>query len=92
MTPVELALMIFGLMLLLMVVRVPIAAAMFVAGTVGFVVQSGFSPFINFINNLAFARLANYDLSVIPLIEACATPVVMASTSAGFFACVCARS
>jgi tripartite ATP-independent transporter DctM subunit len=67
MTPVELALMIFGLMLLLMVVRVPIAAAMFVAGTVGFVVQSGFSPFINFINNLAVSRLANYDLSVIPL-------------------------
>ena len=67
MTPVQLALMIFGLMLLLMVVRVPIAGAMFIAGTVGFVVQSGFSPFINFINNLAFSRLANYDLSVIPL-------------------------
>jgi C4-dicarboxylate transporter DctM subunit len=67
MTPIGLALMIFGLMLLLMVVRVPIAGAMFIAGTVGFVAQSGFSPFINFINNLAFSRLANYDLSVIPL-------------------------
>jgi tripartite ATP-independent transporter DctM subunit len=67
MTPVQLALLIFGLMLVLMVVRVPIAGAMFIAGTAGFVLQSGFSPFINFINNLAFARLANYDLSVIPL-------------------------
>jgi C4-dicarboxylate transporter DctM subunit len=67
MSPVALALMIFGLMLLLMVVRVPIAGAMFTAGAVGFVVQSGFSPFINFLNSLAFARLANYDLSVIPL-------------------------
>ncbi len=67
MTPIALALMIFGLMLLLMVVRVPIAGAMFIAGTAGFILQTGLSPFINFINNLAFARLANYDLSVIPL-------------------------
>ena len=67
MNPWQLTLLIFGVMLALMVVRVPIAAAMFVAGTVGFVVQSGFSPFINFINNLAVSRLANYDLSVIPL-------------------------
>ena len=67
MTPIQLALLIFGVMLLLMVVRVPIAGAMFTAGAVGFVLQSGLSPFLNFVNNLAFARLANYDLSVIPL-------------------------
>ena len=67
MTPIQLALLIFGVMLFLMVVRVPIAGAMFIAGAVGFVLQSGVSPFLNFINNLAFARLANYDLSVIPL-------------------------
>ena len=48
MTPVQLALLIFGLMLVLMVVRVPIAGAMFIAGAAGFVLQSGFSPFINF--------------------------------------------
>jgi tripartite ATP-independent transporter DctM subunit len=54
-------------MLLLMVVRVPIAGAMFLAGATGFILQSGVSPFLNFLNNLAFARLANYDLSVIPL-------------------------
>ena len=67
MTPIQLALLIFGVMLLLMVVRVPIAGAMFIAGAVGFVLQSGVAPFLNFLNNLAFARLANYDLSVIPL-------------------------
>ncbi len=67
MTPIQLALLIFGLMLLLMVVRVPIAGAMFMAGTAGFILQSGFSPFLNFLNNLAVSRLASYDLSVIPL-------------------------
>ena len=45
MSPIQLALMIFGLMLLLMVVRVPIAGAMFLAGSVGFIVQTGVSRF-----------------------------------------------
>jgi tripartite ATP-independent transporter DctM subunit len=67
MTPIQLALVIFGIMLVLMVIRVPIAGAMFFAGTVGFIFQSGLSPYLNFLNNLAFARLASYDLSVIPL-------------------------
>ena len=55
MTPIQLALLIFGIMLVLMVVRVPIAGAMFLAGAVGFILQSGVSPFLNFLNNLAFA-------------------------------------
>jgi len=67
MTPIQLALLIFGLMLLLMVIRVPIAGAMFIAGAAGFVLQSGLSPFLNFLNSLAVSRLASYDLSVIPL-------------------------
>ena len=62
MTPITLALMIFGIMLLLMVVRVPIAGAMFLAGTCGFILQTGLPTYLNFLNNLAFARLANYDL------------------------------
>ena len=67
MSPIELALLIFGLMLTFMVVRVPIAGAMFIAGSIGFLIQSGFSQYSNFLNNIAYARLVNYDLSVIPL-------------------------
>jgi C4-dicarboxylate transporter DctM subunit len=67
MSPIELALLIFGLMLFFMVLRIPIAGAMFVAGSIGFLIQSGFSQYSNFLNNLAYARLVNYDLSVIPL-------------------------
>ena len=58
---------IFGLMLVLMAVRVPIAVAMFVAGGTGYVMQAGWGPFSNFLNTQAFARFASYDLSVIPL-------------------------
>jgi C4-dicarboxylate transporter DctM subunit len=66
-TPVTAALLIFGLMLVLMALRTPIAVSMFVAGAVGYGLQAGWAPLSNFLNNLAFARFASYDLSVIPL-------------------------
>jgi len=59
--------LIFGLMLLLMALRTPISIAMFVAGSIGYVLQAGWVPFSSFLNTQAFARFASYDLSVIPL-------------------------
>ena len=67
MSALSLALTIFGIMLVLMAIRVPIAVAMFGAGTVGYLIQSGWGPYANFLNSQAFARFASYDLSVIPL-------------------------
>ena len=67
MNAIELSLLIFGIMLVLMAVRVPISIAMFGAGTVGYLIQTGWGPFSSFLNSQAFARFANYDLSVIPL-------------------------
>lgn len=67
MNAVELTLIIFGLMLAFMAIRVPIAIAMFGAGTIGYIMQTGWGPFSNFLNSAAFARFASYDLSVIPL-------------------------
>jgi C4-dicarboxylate transporter, DctM subunit len=67
MSAIQLALMIFGIMLLLMAVRVPISITMFVAGGIGYVAQAGWGPLSNFLNNQAYARFASYDLSVIPL-------------------------
>lgn len=67
MSAVTLALLIFGIMLVFMAIRVPIAVAMFAAGSIGYVMQSGWGPFSSFLNTQAFARFASYDLSVIPL-------------------------
>jgi len=67
MTPVTLSLLLFGSMLALMAIRVPIAVAMFISGCVGYVLQAGWVPLSFFLNNHAFARYASYDLSVIPL-------------------------
>ncbi|NLD69551.1 MAG: TRAP transporter large permease [Limnobacter sp.] len=67
MDPITLCLMIFGIMLALMVVRVPIAVAMFVAGTTGYLMQAGWLPYANFLKTQTYSRFSNYDLSVIPL-------------------------
>jgi tripartite ATP-independent transporter DctM subunit len=56
-----------GGMLLLMALRVPIAIAMFVPGALGFYSLAGEGPFLNLLKGIAYARLSNYDLSVIPL-------------------------
>jgi C4-dicarboxylate transporter DctM subunit len=62
-----LTLLIFGLMLGLMALRVPIAISMFVAGGVGYVFQAGWLPLASFLNGHVFARFASFELSVIPL-------------------------
>ena len=67
MNSIALALLIFGIMLVLMAVRVPIAISMFIAGVTGYVMQTGWAPLASFLNTQGFARFASYDLSVIPL-------------------------
>ncbi len=67
MSGITIALLIFGAMLVLMALRIPIAIAMFVAGAGGYLAQAGWMPLMSFLNTLGFARFASYDLSVIPL-------------------------
>jgi tripartite ATP-independent transporter DctM subunit len=57
----------FGLMLVLMALRTPIAAAMFIPGALGYWALSGEAALLNQIKGSAVARLTVYDLSVIPL-------------------------
>ncbi|KQV46816.1 C4-dicarboxylate ABC transporter permease [Pelomonas sp. Root1217] len=60
-------LIIFGLMLALMALRVPIAAAMFIPGALGYAWMSNDAALLNLIKGSAVARLTVYELSVIPL-------------------------
>src|SRR5207253_9798445 len=59
----------FAIMLTLMVIRVPIGIAMFMVGAGGCVYLTGgnVATLLNSLKNLAYARLSNYDLVVIPL-------------------------
>jgi len=67
MTPTVIGLTMFSAMLLLMALRVPIAAAMFVPGALGYFALSGEASLLNMLKGSAVARLTVYDLSVIPL-------------------------
>ena len=49
-------------MFVLMALRTPIAIAMFIAGSGAYVIQTGWAPYANFMNSMAFARFASYDL------------------------------
>ncbi len=57
----------FAGMLLLMAVRVPIAAAMFIPGALGYWSMTNEQALLNLLKGSAVARLTVYDLSVIPL-------------------------
>ena len=69
MSGIAAGLVLFGVMLVLLVLRVPIGIAMFSVGAGGYVWLSGgeWTPLLNSLKNLAYARLSNYDLIVIPL-------------------------
>jgi C4-dicarboxylate transporter, DctM subunit len=67
MDALTMALVLFAIMLALMAIRVPIAAAMFFAGVTGYLIQAGYLPLINHMKSYAYGRFSSYDLSVIPL-------------------------
>jgi C4-dicarboxylate transporter, DctM subunit len=61
------AMLLFAGMLTLMALRVPIAMAMMIPGAIGYIAIAGIDPLLMFLQGMVFARLANYDLTVIPL-------------------------
>jgi tripartite ATP-independent transporter DctM subunit len=63
----SLGLSLFGAMLTLMILRVPISVAMFLPGAVGYWLLAGDAALLNHLKGATYARLSNYDLSVIPL-------------------------
>ncbi len=67
MTPTVIGLVMFAGMLGMMALRVPIAAAMFVPGALGYWALTNDMALLNQLKGAPVARLTVYDLSVIPL-------------------------
>jgi C4-dicarboxylate transporter, DctM subunit len=63
----QVGLLMFSGMLLLMAIRVPIAAAMFIPGAFGYWVMTDTATTLNLLKGNSVARLTVYELSVIPL-------------------------
>ncbi len=56
-----------GAMLIMMALRLPIAAAMAIPGAIGFGLIAGIDPLLNALKGTTVARLSVYELSIIPL-------------------------
>jgi C4-dicarboxylate transporter, DctM subunit len=67
MSAVQIGLLMFSGMLLLMALRTPIAAAMFIPGVLGYMAMTDWGTLLNLLKANAVARLTVYELSVIPL-------------------------
>jgi len=69
MSAMALGLWMFAGLLAMLVLRVQVGVAMFLAGALCFLVinQGDLGALLYTLNNLAYARLSNYDLAVIPL-------------------------
>jgi len=67
MSSVEIGGLFLAALLVLLVVRIPIAIAMLLTGVGGYVAISGWSPLLSYLKTVAYARYTVYDLSVIPL-------------------------
>jgi C4-dicarboxylate transporter DctM subunit len=57
----------FGVLFLLIALRVPIGVAMIAVGMVGFAAVAGVTPLLSFLKTEAYWRFSSFDFSVIPL-------------------------
>jgi tripartite ATP-independent transporter DctM subunit len=67
MSGVEFGLLMFGAMLVLLALRVPIGIAMLATGIAGYVTMTGWAPLLSYLKTVAYGRYSVYDLSVIPM-------------------------
>jgi C4-dicarboxylate transporter, DctM subunit len=67
MSAIHIGLLMFTGMLVLMAIRIPIAAAMFIPGVLGYWAMTDGGTLLNLLKANAVARLTVYELSVIPL-------------------------
>jgi C4-dicarboxylate transporter, DctM subunit len=67
MTGVEFGFVMFGVMLVLLAIRVPIGIAMLATGVAGYVTMTGWAPLLNYLKTVAYGRYSVYDLSVVPM-------------------------
>ena len=67
MTPIEWGSVMFGVLLVLLALRVHIGIAMLMTGSIGYVFVAGFDPLMSYFKSAAYARFSVYDLSVVPL-------------------------
>ncbi|MBI2355070.1 MAG: TRAP transporter large permease [Deltaproteobacteria bacterium] len=92
MSGTQIGFIMFGILMVLLVVRIPIGIAMFTVGAGGYYYLTGgeLQPVLASLKNLAYARLSNYDLVVIPLFLLMGQFATHGGLSSALFRCVSA--
>nr|WP_243689301.1 TRAP transporter large permease subunit [Geotalea toluenoxydans] len=92
MSGTQIGFLMFAVMMGLLVIRIPIGIAMFTVGAGGYFFLSGceLQPLMATLKNLAYARLSNYDLVVIPLFLLMGQFATHGGLSNALFRCVSA--
>ncbi|HEX4885003.1 MAG TPA: TRAP transporter large permease [Casimicrobiaceae bacterium] len=67
MTGVEFGFVMFGAMLVMLAIRIPIGIAMLATGVIGYVAMTGWAPLLSYLKTVAYGRFSVYDLSVVPM-------------------------
>ena len=67
MTDIEFGGLLFGICLVLIAIRMPVAIAMFAVGGFGFATLAGWPALLGLLNTGPFGRTSGYTLSVLPL-------------------------
>lgn len=96
MSGITLGLIVFLILMVLLVIRIPIGIAMFACGAGGYLymTQASFSDYaswnswLSWLKNLAYARLSNYDLVVIPMFLLMGQFATHGGLSQSLFRCV----
>jgi len=80
----------FAILMLLLVLRVHIGVTMFLVGAGGYLTMNAgdWLPLLNTLKNLAYARLSNYDLAVIPMFLLMGQFATHGGLSRALFSCV----
>ncbi|XWN33500.1 MAG: TRAP transporter large permease [Devosia sp.] len=67
MSPYEIGIAMFVGVIVLLVLRVPVAVAMLIAGGAGYAAITGWWPLLNTLKSMTYSKFASYTLSIIPL-------------------------
>lgn len=85
MTGLAISFLMFGVLVTLLVLSVPVAVALLIVGSAGCIMVSGWDPLLSYLSQAPYYQTATYSLSVIPLFVLMGQFASASGMSAGLF-------
>jgi tripartite ATP-independent transporter DctM subunit len=85
MSGMTISLLMFGVLIALLVVGIPVGLTLLLVGGVGYIWVAGVDPMLSYMNSAPYFQASNYSLSVIPLFVLMGTFATGSGLSTGIF-------